>query len=251
MYPMGVPTRIGILVPATNTAAEAGFHRACPRDVTIHSQRLWLADHGNSQAAMDRMNSELEQGARYLGQAKVKAVAMVGTTNSFYKGISWSHQMEAIMSKGAGGVPGVASSPSIAQALRYFGASKISVATPYPQWNNNRLRVYFEEAGFQVLNVEGEPWASTATEQGINDQDPAVIADFAARICLPEAEALFCSCSGWRAMEAAQELEARLGIPVITTVQATFWRTMRKAGVTTPVAGFGRLLEEMPPAEDE
>ena len=47
-------------------------------------------------------------------------------------------------------------------------------------------------------------------------------------------------------MEAAQELEDRLGKPVITSVQATAWRTFHKAGLTDPIRGFGRLLEMMP-----
>ncbi len=249
---MAIPIRIGILVPATNTAAEADFRRAAPPEVSIHSHRLWLdPDDSHNKTAMDGMNSQLEQGARFLAAGKMNVVAMVGTTNSFYKGPAWSDEMEQIMSRGAGGLPAIASSPSIAQALRYFGAKKISVATPYPQWNNDRLREYFEQTGFQVLNVEGEPWAAAAGAQGINDQEPEVIVDFSARICKPEAEALFCSCSAWRAMEAAQELEQRLGKPVVTTVQATLWRTLRKVGATKPIYGYGRLLEEMPPCDDE
>ena len=39
---------------------------------------------------MDQMNAQLEEGARYLAQARVEVVAMVGTTNSFYQGIKWS-----------------------------------------------------------------------------------------------------------------------------------------------------------------
>ena len=97
-----------------------------------------------------------------------------------------------------------------------------------------------------MLNVEAEPWAAQAGAQGVNDQDPQVILEFAAKVCRPDADALFCSCTGWRAMEVAQELETRLGKPVVTAVQATAWRTFRKAGLTDSIKGFGRLLELMP-----
>jgi maleate cis-trans isomerase len=80
----------------------------------------------------------------------------------------------------------------------------------------------------------------------MNDQDPAEIADFAVRICRPDADAVFCSCSGWRAMEAAAEIEARTGKLAITTNQATIWRTLRTIGIGTARAGFGRLLSDMP-----
>ena len=246
---MAIRKRIGIMVPATNSTVEPDFHRIAPEGTSIHSQRLWLTNDAIGEEGMDQMNAQLEQGARYLAQAKVEVVTMVGTSNSFYKGIEWSAQMEAIMARGAG-VPAVATSPSVAQALRVFGAKKISVASPYPDWNNERLKAYFEAQGFEVLNVEAEPWAAQAGAQSINDQDPDVILEFATKVCRSDADALFCPCTAWRAMEAAQELENRLGKPVVTAVQATAWRTFRKAGLTDSVRGFGRLLELMPDPQD-
>jgi len=247
---MAIRQRIGVLVPATNTTVEPDFHRAAAQvpGVTIHSHRLWLTNEAmfEKDEGMDRMNSELEQGAWYLAQGKVVVVTMVGTTNSFYKGPDGSADMERNMSRGAGGLPAVASSPSVAMALGHFGAKKISVATPYPEWNNERLRAYFEAMGFDILNVEGEPWAARAGSQGINDQDPEVIIDFSSKVCRPEADALFLACTAWRAAEAVEALEARVKKPVVTSVQATLWRTFHKAGITRPLQGFGALLREMP-----
>ena len=91
----------------------------------------------------------------------------------------------------SGGVPAAATSPSVVGALRLFGAKKISVATPYPQWSNERLRAYLEAHGFQVLNVDAEPWAAQAGAQGVNDQDPEVIVEFASKACLLDADALY------------------------------------------------------------
>lgn len=242
---MAVPIRLGILVPSTNTTVEADFVRVVPKGATVHSHRLWMSfDIGEE--ALDRMNSEMEAGARHLAQAKVRVVSMVGTSNSFYRGLDWSLEMERIMSAAADGVPAVSTSISAVRALRFFGAKSISVATPYPDWNNERLRDYLEASGFRVLNVAGEPWAAQAGAHGINDQEPEVILDFAARTCDPKADALFCSCTAWRSMEVADRLEQKLGKPVVTSVQATMWRVFRAAGLDAPVKGEGRLLELMP-----
>ena len=247
---MAIRKRIGVLVPATNTTVEPDFHRAAAQvpGLTIHSHRLWLTNEAmfDRERGMDRMNSELEQAAWYLAQGKVVIVTMVGTTNSFYKGPDGSAEMERIMSRGAGGLPAISTSPSVAMALKHFGAKRISVATPYPEWNNERLHSYFEAMGFSVLNVEGEPWAAKAGSQGINDQEPEVIIDFSSKVCRPEADALFLACTAWRAAEAAEALEARLKKPVVTSVQATLWRTFFTAGISQPLQGFGALLREMP-----
>jgi len=236
--------RIGVMVPSTNTTCEADFQMVAPTGVTIHGQRMWITNDAAGEEGMNRMNAEIESGARYLATAKVDVVAYGCTTGSFYKGPGWDHEMLTVIEKAAG-VPAVATSPSVVEALRFFGARKISVATPYPEWNNQRLRAYLEAVGFEVLNVEGEPWASRAGNQGINDQDPEVVVEFASRVCRPDADALLCSCTAWRSVEAVEALEQRTGRPVVTSNQATIWAAFRKIGITQPIHGFGRLLESL------
>ncbi|MBI3966424.1 MAG: aspartate/glutamate racemase family protein [Chloroflexi bacterium] len=247
---MAIRRRIGLLVPATNSTGEPDFHMTVPAGVSVHSHHLWNSTDASSDAAMDLMNSDLAKGARYLAPLGIEMICMAGTTNSFYQGLDGSDWMEREMSRAAGGVPAVASSPSIAQALRYFGAKRISVATPYVQWNNDRLAEYFTAAGFDVLNVAGDPRVADGHSQHMNDQDPAEIADFATSICRDEADAIFCACSAWRAVEVIAEIERRTGRLVVTTNQATIWRTLKKIGISETKPGFGRLLAEMPPIED-
>ena len=239
---MSIRTRIGVMVPSTNTTFEADFQLVAPRDVTIHGQRLWLTDEDEGAGSMDRMNFEIETAARYLATAKVDGVVYGCTTGGFYKGPGWDEEMVTLIERTAG-VPAVATSPSVIEALRLLGAKRISIASPYPRWNNEKLRAYMEAQGFEVLNLEADPRAAQAGNQGINDQDPEEIVEFAARTCHPEAEALFCSCTAWRALEAVEELERRTGRPVVTSNQATIWATFRKLGVDRQIDGYGRLLD--------
>ena len=54
--------------------------------------------------------------------------------------------------------------------------------------------------------------------------------------------------SGWdsitaiRAVDVIQKIEHKPGKPVITAVQAMFWQSLRAAGYTGKVSGYGRLL---------
>jgi maleate isomerase len=229
--------RIGLLVPSTNTTCEADFQLAVPRGFTVHGQRLWLTNDAEGEASMLRMNGEIETGARYLATASVDAISYGCTTGSFFKGPGWDREMIELIERTAR-VPAVATSPSVVAALRSFGARRISVATPYPEWNNQRLRAY----------LEAEPTAAKAGNQGINDQDPSVIVDFASRACRPDADALICSCKGWRSVVDADEIELRTGMPVVTSNQASIWMTLQRLSHTEPVAGFGRLLRTLAPA---
>src|SRR5947199_10393441 len=151
---MSVRKRIGVMVPSTNTTCEADFNLVVPRGITVHGQRRWITNDATGDAAYQRMNGEIETGARYLATARVDVIAYGCTTGSFYRGPGWDREMIDTIGRVAG-VPAVATSPSVVEALRFFGAKKISVATPYPEWNNGRLRAYLEAQGFEVLNVEG------------------------------------------------------------------------------------------------
>ena len=236
-----VRRRIGVMVPSTNTTCEADFNMVVPHDVTVHGQRLWMTNDATGDGAYERMNDEIETGARYLATGKVDVIAYGCTTGSFYRGPGWDREMLALITRAAG-VPAVATTPSVVEALRAFGARRLSVATPYPEWNNERLRAYLEAQGFEVLNVEGEPRAAAAGNQGINDQPPESVVEFAARVCRPEADALLCSCTAWRSVEAVDALERRTARPVVTSNQATIWAALRALGVEHAVRGFGRLF---------
>ena len=238
---MSLRKRIGVMVPSTNTTAEADFGLLAPKDVTIHGQRMWRAKAVANADEVERMNADIESGARYLATANVDVVAYVCTTGSFYKGPGW----DAEMIERNAGVPAVATSPAVVEALRRFGARKLSVATPYPDWNNRQLQAYLEALGFEVLNVDGEPWAAEAGAQGINDQDPEVVLEFASRVCRPEADVLFCSCTAWRSLEVVEELERRTGKPVVSSNQATIRAAFRKIGLDQPIEGYGRLLADV------
>jgi maleate cis-trans isomerase len=243
---MGARKRIGLMVPSTNTTCEADFKLVVPKGITVHGQRLWLTNDASGEAGMARMNAELETGARYLATAKVDVISYGCTTGSFFKGPGWDAELIQLIQRTAG-VPAVATSPAVVAALRAFGARRISVVTPYPEWNNRKLRAYLEAMGFEVLSLDAEPVAAASGNQGINDQDPEGIVEFATRVCRPEAHAVLCSCTAWRSVEAVEEIERRIGKPVVTSNQAAVWASLRSLGVTEPIPGFGQLLRSLEP----
>lgn len=241
--------RVGLMVPATNTTFEADFALVVPKEVTLHSHRLWMSGDVESEDFIDKVNDEVEEAAKYLAMAKVEVIAYGFTTGSFYRGIAYSKQLEERIQKAAR-VPGITPATAIVDALHYFEAKKLSVATPYPKWNNAMLLRYLDEAGFDVLNLEGDPRpASIAIREPMWDQEPESIMEFAAKACLPEADVLLCPCTAWRALEVVEELEQRLGIPVVTANQTAIWAAFCKMDTLQPIHGFGRLLESLSSAK--
>ena len=239
---MAIRTRIGLMLPSTNSTAEPDFNMVAPNDVTIHSQRMWTAPEQTPES-IDQMNADVESAAKYLATTKVDLVAYACTTGSFYKAGYDQHIIDLV--GGITGAPVVAAAPGVVEALNFLGLKRISVATPYGKWQNDSLGAYYQAAGFEVLNVEGEPVAAAGGSQGPCDQPPESALEFASNVCWPEAEALFCACTAWRSLEVVSALEDRLGKPVVTANQALIWSAFRRLGITHPQSGFGSLMESL------
>jgi maleate cis-trans isomerase len=235
--------RVGLVLLSDDRTSEPDYHLVfTPLGVRVHSARMWKDNSLPYPDIMDRMHDELATATRYVAEGGLDAVAYTCTTGSFYKGVGWDTELCEIISEAAG-VPAFATSPAVADALNEFGAKKISIVTPYPEWNNVRLQGYMEAKGFEVLNLEGHPITGKG-EISIPDHDPEEIFRFAVENCRPEADALLCSCTDWRALEVVDRLEQRLGKPVITANQATIWLVARELGIDGPINGFGSLLRE-------
>ena len=74
--------------------------------------------------------------------------------------------------------------------------------------------------------------------------EPATVRDMALETDVPDAEALFVSCTALRTSSIIDELEQRLKKPVVTSNQALVWHSLRLSGYETPVEGYGRLLRD-------
>lgn len=235
------PARIGILIPSTNTTVEADFQRVLTDQVTAHSARLYIPDGTMTEEFLNEMNRDLEQKVRLLASAQPDVIVYACTSGSFYRGPEFDEQVRRTVEHIAG-VPCVTTSTAVSQALRALGLQSLSVVTPYPEWTNEKLVDYYRNAGFHVVSVHRDPRAAARGHRAINDQDPAEILQFGLDHFDSLAQGLFCSCTAWRAMECVPELEAELGVPVVTSNQATIWAALRAIDRVDAAGPAGRLF---------
>ena len=57
-----------------------------------------------------------------------------------------------------------------------------------------------------------------------------------------DCDAVFVSCTSLRVLDIAPELEAELGVPVVSSNIALIWHLLRLAGVDDDLSQFGRLF---------
>ena len=112
------------------------------------------------------------------------------------------------------------------------------VITPYPEATNQAEKKFMEDNGLEVLSIEG---------YGFNKIGPHSYADKqflyrnAKKQKLEGAEVFFLSCMGLDTIPIVNILEEDLGIPVITSRQASLWACLRHAGIKDKVPMLGKL----------
>ncbi len=124
-------------------------------------------------------------------------------------------------------------------ALNALNTTRIAVATPYLHEVNIIERDYMQERGFDILNIEG---LGIEKDEDMVRVAPSYIAEFAASVDRPDAEALFISCGALRSVEVIDQLEQQLQKPVVTSNQALVWDCLRQAGINDRLDGYGTLL---------
>ncbi|MGH8669792.1 MAG: maleate cis-trans isomerase family protein [Burkholderiales bacterium] len=228
-------TRLGLIVPTTNTVNQAEWQRMAPPGLAFPLARMRL--HTDAAA----LHADLETAIAELAPLEPDVIAYACTAGSLVTPLdTLTDFME-----GAAGVPCVATAPAIVEACRFLGVERIALATPYHDALNQHEVDFFSRCGIETLNVKGLGIGAGGPHEYV--KIAKVPKDEVYAHCrstaMPAAQALIVSCTDFPALEAIPRLEAELGKPVISSNLATFWAALRAAGLRQPIAGFGRLLE--------
>ena len=229
--------RLGFILMSTDLAAEADFFDMVPEGVAVHITRLKTDDYTTNETLARHIDHMADAAARIQPDLKPNVVSYSCTSGSIV--IGEDRVMDEI-AKGAPWARPMCLVQGVLDALNALGAKKIVVGTPYLDEVNTAEAEYLLDKGFEVLNIQGLNLA-TGTEMG--QVTPAYWKEFAIQIDQPEADAVFLSCGGIRALEVASEIEQIIGKPVITSNQAQFWSCLRRAGIPDKLTGFGQLFE--------
>jgi len=234
-----MPRHFGILVPSTNTTCEIEFGHL-PSELQVHTGRLGK---GGAQPFAPSRDTDVAYQAQLLGEARVEVIALAQTSASLFA--DDYDQVTVTRMTEASGVPSLTSAQAIGRALKALGATRIAMATPYSQEVIARARRYYEtKFGITVVAAES---LGASNAYAIGKMDAGVAQAAFGRIDLAEVDALMVPGGNFPTMDVIAGWERQFGKPVITTNQATLWAVLAAMRYTLPLAGKGRLLEELPP----
>ena len=225
--------KFGWIIPSWNTVNEYEAERLTPADVSQHFMRI--AHTEDSPAAFDRMGAEAPGAAELLAHAKVDAICYACTAGSFYRGLDYDRELAANLAESTG-TPVVTMAHSLVDASRALGMKRVAVAAPYEAWLMDLLVEFLQQAGLEVLNAAGLGHQANVL------YPPSKAVELARNAWHPDADGLVMSCGNFRTLESIDEIEALLGKPVVTSIQASYWALNAACGTVVNQSGAGALL---------
>lgn len=226
-------SRLGLVVPSSNTTAEPEFRAIAPRDSTIHAARMPLEDVTADQ--LDAMADGAERAAELLSHADINGIAYACTTGSLLHGTGFDEELESRLSKVAG-TPAVATALSVTRALSALDVETLAVVTPYASALDELEREYLSESGFDVVSIDGRGLVDNTeigdlTAYDAEQQVRSAVSDE------QDLDGIFISCTNYRSISALASLEETFGVPVISSNVATMWDLGNRLGIDPAIDG--------------
>lgn len=228
-------SRVGLLLPSSNTTMEPDLYMMTPRDVTVHTARMLLRT--VTPAGLEEMAGEAIRAARLLKTAGVDMLAYGCTSGSLIKGVEWEKSLKRRLEATAG-VPVVTTAGAVVEGLRTLGAERVSVFTPYTDEVNAVEKSFLEAHGFEVDAMRGLGLTDNQRIGGVSSERLEAFI-----VPAPGSDAVFVSCTNLPVVHLTEKLEERHRMPFVTSNQATMWAALRVLG-EGGVGGFGALLRE-------
>jgi maleate isomerase len=226
-----VSTRVGLIVPSSNTVMEVDFYRRLPASATLHTGRMYLeATTPEGESAM--LDDYLPTAINDLRSARPDVMVFGCTSAGALRGNAYEGQLIDRIAAQTGAVT-FSVSASVRQTIRATGARRVGVVTPYVDSLNDKIRQSLEDDGFEVAAVHG---LGITENFAIAEVEPERIAEFAsASFVGGDIDLLFASCTNFRALDARDDMQAALGVPVVTSNQAALAVVLDQIGAPATV----------------
>ncbi|TFB75014.1 hypothetical protein E3O06_06680 [Cryobacterium glaciale] len=235
----GSAGRIGYIAPSTAERVAKEFYELVPEELGLLIATLPIVRISDSdvQHALDR----IEKRARQLVETGAEAVFSAGIPLALAGGgEGFDTQLRERLSA-ATGVPCATDFGAALAAIRSIGAQKIALVTPFTVEYTTRISTALWESEIEVVAERGFGYD---TQKGYGMLSTSMIDDAVRSVAgkASNIEAVYVPCGRIGSVRGLKDLEAELGIPVITANQILIWWSLNITGLAPTSDTGGALL---------
>lgn len=241
--------RIGQIVPSSNTTMETEIpamlrarESIAPERFSFHSSRMRMRNVTREELAA--MDVESDRCALELSDAQVDVMGYACLVAIMAQGRGYHRQsqqrLHEVTANNGHPTPVVSSAGALTEGLTILGAKKVAVITPYMKPLTEMVVDYIESEG---VAVQDSISLEIADNLAVGRRDPDALLEIVDGLNWQGADAVVLSaCVQMPSLGAVQEVEDRLGIPVVSAATCTTYQMLRALGLATRVPAAGRLL---------
>jgi maleate isomerase len=141
----------------------------------------------------------------------------------------------------ATGLPVTTNQTAAVDAFKQLGVTRIALANPNTSNLLDRQVEFFEDSGIEVETARSMEIPDNRDIDCVPSDVSFEFIRSTIRGGRPP-EGVYLSGPCWRTLDLIEPLEAELGVPVVSALQAMVWGALRLVGRPTVVNGYGQLL---------
>ena len=235
-------TLLGMLTPSSNTILEpvcAEMLREIP-GASAHFARFRVTEISLQDAALGQFRLEpMLDAASLLADAHVQAICWNGTSASWL-GLDRDRALCAAVARHTG-VPATSSVLALEEIFRRSGVERYGLVSPYLDEIQTRIAETFRREGFECVSErhlrisDNYAFANVAADE---------LARMVREVAGAGPQAITILCTNLRGAPLVEELEQELGIPIYDSIATALWGSLRLAGLSPRLTGWGRLFRE-------
>ena len=231
--------RLGVILSSGNRTVESYFNAFGPPSLGVYATRMRMGSGGRKPA--DDIAADAVRAADLLADAGVDTIDLQATGIMMERGPDGEAAVVQSITD-ATGIPAYTATQAVVEALAALAIRRVILIHPNDEKAIARETAYLEAVGLTVSHAVAMKtgdlpaplppgdWVAAVKEHGDADGD-----------------GLFLSGSFTTMLEAVAPIEAALGKPVVTSVQAALWagvkRLSDKIGDYSPSPELGRLFQ--------
>jgi maleate isomerase len=243
---LGYRKKFGVIAPSTNTSVQPEFGRMAPEGVTNHFSRIVIPDNPvhtdeDFDEMMKNIRTDMMSAIDAVKTCSPDALVMGMSSETFWDGLEGSLALRKRVEARAG-VPVTMGSDACQAAMKLYGDIKrIAVVTPYMPIGDNMVRRFFDDCGFEIVNLVGLKCTSPMLIAHTSEKQ---LRDAILEVNDPSVEAIIQVGTNLAMARLAGVAEFWLDKPVLAINTCTYWHALRSNGIMDKVYGFGSLLSE-------
>lgn len=241
---LGWRRKFAVIAPSTNTSVQPEFDDMRPPGVTNHFGRIWIPDDpirgdADFEQLMENIRAEMDNAIDRVMTCRPDYLVLGMSSETFWDGAGGSQRLLESVERRAGVRAALGSYACLAALEAYGGVRRLGVITPYMPVGDAQVVRFFTDCGYQVVRLKG-----------LRCESPVEIAHVQAEtleaavreVDGSDVDAVVQVGTNLAMVRLADQVERRLGKPVVAINAAIYWYALRQNGITDRLDGFGALL---------